>query len=306
MRWRKSGTGNDQIEDRRAQSSSGSGGLGGLGGMRLPGGGKGGLGGLGIIGVIVAVVVMLMSRGGSGGLGFDLPQLDAIAPTPAAQGGGIASDLADEDNLRDFVGFVVEDVQDSWQTAFSKSGLTYEPTRLVLFRNGVSTACGSASSAMGPFYCPGDRKVYLDLGFFNELHNRFGAPGDFAQAYVIAHEFGHHVQNIRGVMTEVTRRQREDPGKANEMSVRLELQADCLAGVWAHSALQENLLEPGDLEEGLEAAAAVGDDRIQSQAGMRVDPEGFTHGTSEQRKRWFMRGYDSGNAASCDTFSGGI
>lgn len=301
MRWRRSEGHGDQIEDRRAQS----GGSGGLGGMKLPGG-KGGLGGLGILGVVIALVVAFMARGGGDGLGLDLPQLDALPTTPAAQDGGIAADLGDEENLREFVTFVVGDVQTSWSTAFRRAGLDYETTRLVLFRNGVSTACGSASSAMGPFYCPADHRVYLDLDFFRELRTRFGAPGDFAQAYVIAHEFGHHVQNIRGIMTEVTRRQREDPGRANDLSVRLELQADCLAGVWAHSAYEADLLEDGDLEEGLAAAAAVGDDRIQSQAGMRVDPDAFTHGTSQQRERWFTRGFEGGSAEACDTFSGGI
>jgi predicted metalloprotease len=156
---------------------------------------------------------------------------------------------------------------------------------------------------VGPFYCPADLKVYLDLGFFRELRDRFGAPGDFAQAYVIAHEFGHHVQNLLGISSEVSQEQRRDPGSANELSVRLELQADCLAGVWAHSAYQDDLLEEGDLEEGLAAAAAVGDDRLQKQAGGRVQPESFTHGSSQQRMQWFRTGFQTGSVSACDTFS---
>jgi predicted metalloprotease len=201
------------------------------------------------------------------------------------------------------VTFVVEDVQQHWQEQFRAANKEYDVTTLVLFEDGVQTACGAASSATGPFYCPPDRKVYLDLGFFRELASRFGAPGDFAQAYVVAHEFGHHVQNVLGTNEQVRRAQERNPDDANELSVRLELQADCFAGVWAHSAYQEELLEAGDLEEGLDAAAGVGDDRIQKQSGGRVNPESFTHGTSEQRMKWFRTGYESGEPASCDTFT---
>ena len=303
MRWRKGDDQRGQIEDRRAQGGGPArGGLGGFGGL---GGAKGGIGGLGVVGIIVAVVVVLLGRGGGGGFGLDMGQLNAL-PTQSAQQGTLPADLTSEDNLRDFVAFVVNDVQNSWSEAFERAGTSYPTTRLVLFRGGVNTGCGAASSAMGPFYCPADQKVYLDLDFFRELSQRFGAPGDFAQAYVIAHEFGHHVQNVTGIMRQVDVAQRDDPSRANELSVRLELQADCLAGVWAHSAYRANLLEEGDLEEGLAAAAAVGDDRIQGAGGGRVDPESFTHGTSQQRTDWFMRGFENGDAAACDTFAGDI
>ena len=174
----------------------------------------------------------------------------------------------------------------------------------MLFRDAVQSACGFAESATGPFYCPGDEKVYIDLGFYEELQSRFGAPGDFAQAYVLAHEIGHHVQNVLGTEAQVRQARGSRPDMANELSVRLELQADCYAGVWAHSTAQRQLLERGDVEEGLGAAAAVGDDRIQQMGGGRVAPEAFTHGTSEQRMRWFRQGMDSGNPESCDTFQG--
>jgi uncharacterized protein len=173
----------------------------------------------------------------------------------------------------------------------------------VLFTGGTRTGCGAATTAVGPFYCPLDRRVYLDLGFFRELRDRFGAPGDFAQSYVIAHELGHHVQRITGIEAAVREQSRQDPAQANALAVRLELQADCLAGVWAHSTYERGILEPGDIEEGLQAAAAVGDDRIQRSAGGRIDPESWTHGSSEQRMRWFRRGFDSGDPASCDTFA---
>jgi predicted metalloprotease len=170
----------------------------------------------------------------------------------------------------------------------------------------VQSACGTGQAAMGPFYCPLDGKVYIDLSFYDELRQRFQAPGDFAQAYVIAHEVGHHVQNITGVSNEVRKQQQKKPGDANDLSVRLELQADCLAGVWAHNTYENVVLERGDIDEGLAAAAAVGDDRLQKQAGVEVNPDTWTHGSSEQRKRWFTNGYESGNPDSCDTFSGDI
>jgi predicted metalloprotease len=173
----------------------------------------------------------------------------------------------------------------------------------VLFTDATSSGCGHAESAMGPFYCPLDRKVYLDLGFFRELHDRFGAPGDFAQAYVVAHELGHHVQNLLGIAEQVQRLQRDNPGAANQLSVLMELQADCMAGVWAHSTQQRQILDLGDLEEGLAAAAAVGDDRIQRQATGRVAPESWTHGSSEQRMTWFRRGLETGRVDQCDTFA---
>jgi len=265
--------------------------------MALPIGG--GAGGIGLI-----VLLLFMFLGGGGGSGFPIDVGPNLQPFPAANEPIEVSQ--EEAELTEFVTFVVDDVQDSWARAFAEANLQYEATQLVLFRQATQTGCGTGQSATGPFYCPLDKKVYLDLGFFRELQDRFGAPGDFAQAYVIAHEFGHHVQNLLGVSEDVRRAQQEDPGNANELSVRLELQADCFAGIWAHSAYEENLLESGDLEEGLAAAAAVGDDRIQGEATGRVDPESFTHGSSEQRTEWFQKGFVSGDPNDCDTFSGDV
>ncbi len=231
-----------------------------------------GLGGGGI-GLLVLVLALLLSGGNLPGGG-------------GGNGGG--SPAPSSDDQAQFVAFVVDDVQKTWAQLFRESGRTYEPTKLVLFEQATVSGCGTASAATGPFYCPSDRKVYLDLGFFRELKSRFGAAGDFAEAYVIAHEFGHHVQNLLGVLA----RTRED-------SIRIELQADCYAGVWGNHARDENLLVPGDLEEGLNAAAAVGDDRIQKQTQGRVDPETWTHGSSKQRVSAFRRGFDSGDPSAC-------
>jgi predicted metalloprotease len=209
---------------------------------------------------------------------------------------------AREKPLVDFVTFVLNDTQSTWTQILSAEGVHYRHAKLVLFRDVIDSACGTAESASGPFYCPGDEKVYIDLGFYDELKQRFGAPGDFAQAYVLAHEMGHHVQKILGVEEKVNAARRRNPAAANELSVRLELQADCFAGVWGHSTQQRNLLESGDVEEGLQAAAAVGDDRLQRMATGRVNPDSFTHGTSEQRMHWFQTGYQSGTVASCNTF----
>ncbi len=264
--------------------------------------GKAGGGGLGII--LMLVVLFLsggLPGGGGGGSGFPI-NLPAAPSTPAS--GGEAPPASDDE--AQFVQFVVADVQDTWKKIFAEAGQTYEPTTLRLFTSGIQTGCGNATSAVGPFYCPADRHVYIDLGFFRELQTRFGAQGDFAQAYVIAHEFGHHVQSLLGVSEDVNRQQQEDPEGANELSVKLELQADCLAGVWGHSANQEGLLEPGDVEEGLTAAAAVGDDRIQEQSGRNADPDSWTHGSSEQRMAWFQKGFENGDPSACDTFKGDI
>jgi predicted metalloprotease len=293
MRWKR-GRGRDQIEDRRGQGTGGLGGLGG-GGFSLPGLGAGtGIGG-GILLVVVIVVLLATGVLGGGGSGSTSPGVARLpgAPDPDAE-------------LTDFVGFVVDDVQTFWMTDFRSAGRTYQVTKLVLFDGQTESGCGLASSETGPFYCPVDRKVFLDLGFFRELSQRFQAPGDFAQAYVIAHEFGHHVQTLLGTEERVRQEQEDHPGDANDLSVRLELQADCYAGVWAHAAYQEGELESGDLNEALTAAAAVGDDRIQRSAGQRVDPETWTHGSAEQRAQWLKTGFDSGDPASCDTFSGSI
>jgi predicted metalloprotease len=278
----------------------------GGGGASFPTGRVAG-GGLGVIGLLLALLFggnVLGGGGGGGGFNIDTTGLNGLSPSETvAPGGGRLDGAPDPDaDLKAFMSFVVEDVQQSWQQEFQAAGKSYEQTTLVLFEDGVQTGCGDASSATGPFYCPVDHKVYLDLGFFRELASRFGAPGDFAQANVVAHEFGHHVQNLLGINEQVQRAQQQHPGDANDLSVRLELQADCFAGVWAHSAYQRQELESGDLQEGLDAAAGVGDDRIQKQSTGRIDPESFTHGTSAQRTKWFKTGFDSGEPDRCDTF----
>lgn len=294
MKWKR-GQGYDQIEDRRGQGG-GSADLSGMTGAVLGGmlGRKqaGGIGGLGII-VVIGLLLITGVLGGSGGLGG----LSGLGVGGDAAPGGTLKPQNDTDQ---FVAYLVSDVQDFWAQTFSSSGRDYPETKLVLFTGRTSSGCGAASSGTGPFYCPADQKVYLDLGFFEELKTRFGAPGDFAMAYVIAHEFGHHIQTVTGVSDAVQQEIANDGSRANELSVKQELQADCLAGVWAHSAVAE--LEPGDIEEALTAAAAVGDDRIQESVAGRTDPESWTHGSSAQRQAWFKTGYASGNVADCDTF----
>lgn len=208
-----------------------------------------------------------------------------------------------EKEASEFSGFVMNDAQNTWTTIFQREGVAYQRTKIVLFRDITQTSCGTGQAASGPFYCPADGKVYLDLGFFDELHRRFGAAGDFARAYVIAHEVGHHVQNLLGTSDRAREMMERDRRNANEYSVRLELQADCYAGVWGHSASQRNLLDAGDVEEGLAAAAAVGDDRLQEMSGRAVNPESFSHGSSAQRTEWFMRGFKSGDLRACETFN---
>lgn len=216
-----------------------------------------------------------------------------------------ADDLRN-DPLADMVAVVMADTEDVWHGIFAESGQRYEEPNLVLFRDATRSACGVGQAAMGPFYCPRDRNAYIDLSFYRDLRDRFGAPGDFAQAYVIAHEIGHHVQNLLGIADEVReRQQRADPVQANRLSVRLELQADCFAGVWAARA-NNITLEEGDVEEALDAASAIGDDRLQREAGGQVTPDAFTHGSSTQRRQWFSTGLASGNPASCDTFAADI
>ena len=297
MKWRGRG-GGGRIEDRR-----GAGGLGG-GGIPLPMGKAGG-GGLGLIILLVIYLLVGGLPGGGGGLGVD-PGTGALPQAPAADGGR-ARRRRPPDDPGKFIDFVAGDVDATWKKIFAASGKTYEQPIIVLYDNQVSTACGNAPSTVGPFYCPNDRKVYLDIPFMNELQQRLGAQGDFAQAYIVAHEIGHHVQNLLGVMEDVNLAQQENPEDANDLSVRLELQADCLAGIWAHSAVQQaDLLETGDLEEALNAAAAVGDDRIQKQAGGTVNPDTFTHGSGEQRVTWFKNGFQSGDPTACDTFKGDV
>lgn len=293
MRWRDSRR-SDNIEDRRGQGLPG-------GGMGFPGGGgmrRAGVGGG--FGIIIIIVLALL-------FGVDPSQL--LQPGGPLDTGtyespsGSTSDVDPE--MRDFVSAVLGETEDTWRAQFQQMGQTYQDPSLVLFNGAVQSACGFAQSAMGPFYCPGDQKVYLDLDFFKELASRFQAPGDFAQAYVIAHEVGHHVQNLLGIMDKVNSlRSRVSEADANQLSVMVELQADCFAGVWANHADQSRqILESGDIEEGLAAAAAVGDDRLQRQAQGYVVPESFTHGSSEQRTRWFRRGLQSGSLRDCDTFN---
>ena len=287
MRWNR-GQMSQNVDDMRG-ASGGGGFRGGGGGMRL------GLGGM----LLLLVLSVVFKRdffqlvGGAGGM-------PAGAPTQVAPGPVQAS--AAEDELAHFVSAVLDSTQGFWQRELPRQGARYHDARLVLFRDAIQSACGFAESATGPFYCPGDSQVYIDLGFYDELRQRFGAPGDFAQAYVLAHEIGHHVQNLLGIEQKVRQAQQRRPDRQNQLSVLMELQADCLAGVWGHDAAQRGMLEAGDVEEGLGAAAAVGDDRLQKMATGHVSPEGFTHGTSAQRMRWFREGFDSGDLNRCDTF----
>jgi predicted metalloprotease len=230
---------------------------------------------------------------------------DVIDPGPT-DGVGTTGQPPGDDREAQFVSVVLKSTEETWSQIFRERGSTYQPPVLVLFTQATQSACGVGQSAMGPFYCPLDRKVYLDLSFFHDLATRFGAPGDFAAAYVVAHEVGHHVQTLTGVSDRVhSARTRMSERQANELSVRQELQADCYAGVWGHYGARTNLLEPGDAEEGLQAAAAIGDDRLQRQSQGRVVPESFTHGSSEQRVSWLRRGMDRGDMEACDTFNAG-
>ena len=285
MRWTPGGVSGD-IEDRRDESGGG-GGFGGFGGFRL---GLGGMLVLGVLSLIFRRDLLTPFMGGS-------PTATVRESDPARKNA--------EQPMVEFVSFVIDDVQATFTKIFPEQyGGNYQRAKLVLFHDVLQDAgCGVAQSAMGPFYCPQDAKVYIDLGFYSELKNRFGASGDFAQAYVVAHELGHHVQNLVGTERKLRAAQRENPGAANRLSVAMELQADCLAGVWGHSAAQRGKLDPGDAEEGLNAAAAIGDDRIQEMSTGRVSPEKFTHGSSAQRVGWFKRGFESGNVRSCDTFN---
>lgn len=273
MQWRNR-TGSSNIIDRR-----------GIGkGIAIGGGG---------LGTIILLLAVLLCGGDPRALldqVMNNPQQESQSPqTPGGQ---------QNDEQKQFVSVVLADTEKAWNTILpQQAGMQYREPKLVLFDGQVSSACGYASAAVGPFYCPGDQRLYLDFSFFRELRSQFNAPGDFAQAYVIAHEVGHHVQNLLGTMDKVNR-----AGNSNELSVRLELQADCYAGVWANYAQQQGILEVGDIDEAMQAAAAVGDDAIQQRQQGYVRPDSFTHGTSQQRKEWFMRGFQSGNMQQCDTF----
>src|SRR5690606_4068820 len=283
MRWKKARR-SDNLVDARGTG-------GGIGGK-----------GLGIGGIVLIVVIGLLSGKDPlqilGQIGGQLIEQQA---TPTQN----RAPSAEQSEQVEFVRAILGDTEDTWQALFAASGSQYQEPRLILFEGGVKSACGFASSAVGPFYCPGDQQVYLDLQFFREMEQRFAAAGDFAQAYVIAHEIGHHVQTLLGVSAKVNQARRSGQRVEGDggLLVRQELQADCLAGLWAHHAQKRHAwLEPGDLEEALNAAAAIGDDRLQKQSRGQVVPDAFTHGTSEQRVRWFRAGFESGDIARCDTF----
>jgi uncharacterized protein len=284
----------DQVEDRRGQRFAGGGGGLGGGGLNL-------LGWLfkrfGIAGVLVggALLYFMGGFGGSDGAGSGLSG-PAAAPATAAE-------LAAEQPMVELVSFVFDDSQRTWSELFSREGQQYQLAKLVLFRDRTQSGCGVGQAAMGPFYCPADQRVYIDLGFYEELRKRFGAPGDFAQAYVIAHEVGHHVQHLLGTERKVRAASEREQAGANGLLVRLELQADCYAGMWAHGTQRRDLLEAGDLEEAMRAANVIGDDALQKQATGVVRPESFTHGSSAQRARWFKRGFENGRPGDCDTFA---
>lgn len=277
MRW-QGRQGSSNIEDRR--------------GVRF-----GRAGGVGIGTIVLALIAIYFGQDPS-------VVLQGVQPSAPTSEQVPYQETPEEAQSREFVGVVLADTEETWGQIFSQAGRTYEQPKLVLFSGAVESACGFAEAAVGPFYCPGDHKVYIDLSFYQELQNRFGAPGDFAQAYVVAHEIGHHVQTLLGISEQnMAARQRASQVEANELSVRQELQADCFAGIWAHNAdRSRQLLEQGDIEEGLNAAAAIGDDRLQKQARGYVAPESFTHGSSEQRVRWFKRGFETGSVQACDTF----
>ena len=283
MRWTPGGS-SDDVEDRRDESGGGGGFQ--LGGLHL-----------GVGGVVVLFVLSLI---------FKRDFLSLLSTDSAGTGTTVSQPDPARDQreqpLVQFVTFVLNDTQNTWSKILAAQGTPYRHAKLVLFRDSYDSACGAAQSATGPFYCPEDEKVYIDLGFYDELKQRFGAPGDFAEAYVLAHEIGHHVQKLLGIEAKVRAAQQQNPGSANQLSVGLELQADCFAGIWGHSTQQRNILEAGDVEQGLNAAAAVGDDRLQRMSTGRVNPESFTHGSSAQRVQWFQRGFQDGNISSCNTF----
>ncbi|MCP5304800.1 MAG: zinc metallopeptidase [Chromatiaceae bacterium] len=313
MRWRgRRQSGN--IEDRRGSSPGGFGGLGGLGGSSGSGGGLLRLLPavfrlLGVKGTIFVVLAFAAySYYSGGGLGDLLGGMQSGAPASSSSApSGEVEQTAQEKELVEFVSVVLADTEETWNTLFKAGGEEYREPRLVLYRGAVNSACGLGQAAMGPFYCPGDQKVYLDLSFFDDLKRRHDAPGDFAQAYVIAHEIGHHVQTLLGISSEVQKAKRGlDEAGVNQLSVKQELQADCFAGIWGHHASRtRQLLEKGDIEEGLNAASAIGDDRLQRQSRGFVSPESFTHGSSAQRVKWFKTGLEKGTLAACNTFAAG-
>ena len=289
MKWRGRRTSRN-LEDRRQGT--------GRGGMRLPSGRNGRIGGIGAVIILLAGAYFGVDTsflvGGGTGQGFTVPQQSA----PSGEN-------RIDDKTEEFVGVVLADTEEIWASLFQRMDRRYQPPKLVLFAGQTGSACGAASAASGPFYCPADRKAYLDTDFFRVMDERLGAGGDFAAAYVIAHEVAHHVQNELGILPEVNRmRARASKVEANRLSVMIELQADCFSGVWARQAQARfGALEPGDIEEALNAAAQIGDDTLQRNAGRAVVPDSFQHGTSEQRVRWFRKGFDAGDPGQCDTFN---
>jgi predicted metalloprotease len=293
MKWTPGGESQD-VEDRRDDTGGGGGGF-GFGGMHI-----------GIGGAIILLILSFVFKtnffallGGGGGSAGPAPARVSDPNTPR---GTSPRDVA-EKPLVQFVSFVLDDTQKTWTTILpQQTNKQYRHAKLVLYRDSIQSGCGGAESATGPFYCPEDEKVYIDLGFYDELKRRFGAPGEFAQAYVLAHEIGHHVQKIVGIEAQEQQMVQQNPRLRNPLSVKLELQADCFAGIWAQNTQQRGLLEQGDIESALGAAAAVGDDRLQKQATGHVSPDSFTHGSSEQRMSWFRKGFDSGTISACNTF----
>jgi uncharacterized protein len=323
MRWRGQRE-SENIEDRRGERRGfGFPFPGGSGGVRFPSGGGSARrgGGIGIVGLLIILGLMLffgidpsvLLQGGPNGGGANFPDIhlpqerpDATNfPIPGGQAQINRPQTTSDDDLKHFVAVVLGTTEDVWTETFKQFGLRYRDPTLVLYSGATRSACGTGMAAMGPFYCPGDQKVYIDLDFYRELKNRFHAPGDFAEAYVIAHEVGHHVQNLLGIADKVeAARRRMGPREVNALQVRMELQADCFAGVWANRVQAEKgLIEPGDIDEAINAASAIGDDRIQKQTQGYVVPDSFTHGSSAQRVRWFRKGYESGELQACDTFN---
>jgi predicted metalloprotease len=315
---------NPYIDDRRGDGGAQGGGFsfpglgGGAGGLPIPSGcggktlGAGG-GGLALVIMLAALLLPKLLNGGdstlpeNGGAGttiddssFDPTPGGSSSLTPDGESGG---DGACDTQTAQIVCGAVTDVNEFWTKQFQAGGSTYTPAITVFFSGSTSTACGTGTAQSGPFYCPADSQVYFDLDFLDQLQRDFSAQGDLAAQYIVAHEYGHHIQNLLGISGRVRELQRSDPANANEYSVKLELQADCLAGVWAHDANARNLLEPGEVTEALEAARAVGDDRIQRQSGAEVNPETWTHGSSEQREQWFRAGFDTGDTGACNTFA---
>ncbi|KQT65130.1 MULTISPECIES: neutral zinc metallopeptidase [unclassified Aureimonas] len=301
MQW-KGRRQSSQIEDRRGGDG---GGMPGGGGFRIPMRRGAGGGGIGIVGMIIIGAVLWF--------GFGVNPIDVFMG--GQQGGGTVTQTANgpgvqgaADETDDFVATVLADTEDVWTKRFQAEGQTYQLPTLVLFSGGVASACGQASSASGPFYCPGDQKLYIDTTFFRQLRDQLNSPGDFAQAYVVAHEVGHHVQNLQGILPafDQARRQASSETEANALSVRVELQADCYAGIWAHDSQASGYVEEGDIDEALNAAQQIGDDTLQKESQGYVVPDSFNHGTSAQRQTWFKRGFETGDMAQCDTTKGDI